>query len=109
MTSVAVDPNNPGTYFTTQVDTGVAGFSSANGWGSQGLTGPTTGGGGNLGIPTAATVLTALAPQGSPAGTPATLYRIWQYANTGALLPEFSTDSGQTWTSVTGMPNGLSA
>ena len=50
---VAIDPFSRGTYFTTQIDTGVAGSSQALTWVSQGLTGPTITGSGNLGIPSA--------------------------------------------------------
>ena len=101
MTSVAIDPFNRGVYYTTQVDTGVAGSTGPLEWVSQGLTGPTVNGV-NLGIPTAGAVLTADPPAGSPAGTPVTLYRIWQFANQLALEPEFSTNNGTSWTSIGG-------
>ncbi len=104
MTSVAIDPNNGGSYFTTQVDTGVASYTPTSGWVSQGLTGPTNSNGINLGIPTAVTILTATTASGS-----VDLYRIWEYANTGALLPEVSTDDGATWQSISAVPGGVTA
>ena len=104
MTSVAIDPANPSTYFTTQVDTGVASYSPDTGWVSQGLTGPTTSGGTNLGIPTAVTILSATTSTGG-----VDLYRIWEYAESGALLPEVSTDDGATWQSISAVPGGVTA
>ena len=44
-------------------------------------------GGGNYGTP-------------APAGTPVSLYRVWQYANQLALQPETSVDNGANWSSI---------
>ncbi len=104
MTSVAIDPTNAGSYFTTQVDTGVATDSAANGWVSDGPDRTDHGGRQNLGIPTAAVILTANTSTGG-----VDLYRIWEYANTGALLPEVSTDGGATWNSISAVPGGVTA
>lgn len=104
MTSVAIDPAEADTFFTTQVDTGVATYSPANGWVSSGLTGPTTAAGVNLGIPTAVNILTATTSTGS-----VDLYRIWEYANGQALLPEVSFDGGETWQSISAVPSGVTA
>ncbi len=99
MTSVAIDPFNRGVFYTTQIDTGVAGSSAPLVWVSQGLTGPTVNGN-NLGIPNAGAVLTGNPAPGSPSGTPVSLFRIWQYANQLALQPETSNDNGGSWSSI---------
>ncbi len=99
MTSVALDPNNAGVFFGTQYDTGVSGSVTPLAWTSQGLTGPTVGGN-NLNIPTAWNVSASNPPPGSPAGTPVTLFRLWQYADNQALIPEISVDGGTTWTAT---------
>ena len=110
MTGVAVDPYNVGTYYTTQVDTGGASFSPNTGWVSQGLLGPVVTIGAatfNLDIATAASILTAIP---AAPGDPVVLYRIWQFANPNALVPEFSTNDGVTWTAIPGIPTfGTSA
>jgi FG-GAP-like repeat len=104
MTSVAIDPDIVGSFFTTQVDTGVASYNPTDGWVSQGLSGPTNSSGVDLGIPTAVSILSATTATGS-----VNLYRIWEYANTGALLPEVSTDDGATWQAISAVPGGVSA
>jgi FG-GAP-like repeat/FG-GAP repeat len=105
MTGVAIDPFNPGTYYTTQVDTGFAKYSPDTGWTTTTLTGPSPNGN-NLGIPTAVSILTA---NPSTTGDPVVLYRIWEYANAGALVPEYSTDNGNTWTAIPGIPTSGTA
>ncbi len=97
LTSVAIDPTKRGVFYTTQAGTGGAASSGLLQWGSEGLTGPTVPGTGNLGIPTAGTVVAAPPAPNAPAGTPATLFRVWQYANQLAAMPEISTDGGKTW------------
>ena len=94
-----MDPLTPGVYYTTQYDTGVAASTQSLVWASQGLVGPTVTGN-NLNIPNAGTVLSANPQPGAPAGTPVTLFRVWEYANTQALCPETSGDNGTTWNSI---------
>jgi len=111
ISSVAIDPYNRGVYFTTQIGTGVAGSTAPLVWVSQGLTGPTTAGGFTLPIPNASSVIAAKPAFGTPAGTPITLYRLWQYADPRALQPEISTDNGATWQSInsTGISSSIPA
>ena len=97
MTSVAIDPENPGVYYTSQTFTGSAVTTSAQTWESQGLTGPTLANGTNLGITTAADVV-AVNP--ATVGTPVTLFRTWEYANASALTPEISIDNGAAFAPI---------
>ena len=111
LTSVAIDPSLRGVLYTTQYVTGTAASSAVLDWTSQDLTGPTVNGT-DLGIHSAGDVLISTPPVGAPADTPNTLYRVWEFAATGALVPEVSSDGGATWTSLasTGIPtSGLTA
>ncbi len=99
LTSVALDPLNHNLLYTTQAGTGSAGSTMALQWTSQQLTGPIVNGT-NLGIPTASVVYAAPAVPGAAAGTPTTLYRVWQYADVRALQPEISLDGGATFNSI---------
>src|SRR5262249_28522466 len=94
LTNVGIDPLAPRVWYTTQASTGTAGSTAPLQWVSQGLTGPTTAGGTNLDIPTAAVVVV-----GAPdfQGQPSKLYRVWQFANSNALFTEVSTDGGITF------------
>jgi hypothetical protein len=105
LTSIAIDGTTRGAYFSTQIDTGVAATTSRLAWVSQGLTGPTLINGTNLGIPSAGAVFAANPPPGSPVGTPGTLFRVWQFADSQALRPESSSDNGATWTLIDGIPS----
>jgi hypothetical protein len=102
LTSVAIDPTNYGVLYTTMFNTGTAASGSVLNWASEGLTGPVTSTGGNLGVTTASVVRASSQPPNTPAETPTTLYRFWEYANSAALFPETSTNSGQTFTALTG-------
>lgn len=110
ISSVAIDPFQQGVYFTTQFTTGVAQSAGSLSWLSTGLTGPTINNN-NLNIPNAGYILTSNPAPGTPAGTPVTLYRVWQYASGAALQPETSVDNGATWTSInsTGINPGIQA
>ncbi len=110
LTSVAIDPTTPGQVYTTQFGTGSADSNKTLSWTSQGPTGPTVVVNGqtfNLGIPNGDLVRAASPDPTAAPGTPTTLYRLWQFANQPnpnlpptvvGVLPERSTDGGQTWT-----------
>src|SRR4051794_3502868 len=99
-TAVALDPTTPGQITVTNFSTGGAGLSQGT-WVSQNQFGPD----GFLPNPSNG-FMTAVPPlPGTPAGTPAPLYRIWQnnYAtgSTGTqYLPEVSNDGGFTWQTI---------
>ena len=97
VTSVAIDPVAIDRYYVTMFGAGGAGSSGLLNWASQDLTGPTdssTTPPTNLGIPNAGLVRAASAIPGAPADTPTTLFRLWQYLNSGALRPETSGSNG---------------
>ncbi len=110
LTSVAIDPTMTGMYYVTTL--GLGGASSLDPstgaapnlltWNSQSQTGPTIGLDTNnnpisAGIPNAGVVRVTSPAPGAPAGTPATLLRLWQYTQQQALYPERSGDNGETW------------
>jgi hypothetical protein len=110
LTSVAIDPTTRNVLYTTQYLSGTAGSSGVLNWSSEGLTGPTVNGK-NLGVNTASQVLISQPPAGAPAGTPNTLYRVWEFAASGAVVPEVSADSGASFNSLnsTGIPTTINA
>jgi hypothetical protein len=105
LTSVAIDPSQFGVLYATMFNLGAAGSSGVLNWTSEALSGPTINGT-NLGIITAGAIRVSSPPPTAPAGTPTTLFRVWEYANTKAVDPETSSDSGQNWSSInsTGIP-----
>jgi hypothetical protein len=97
LSSVAIDPQQPNTLYTTQFDTGGAAVQGGALFGvSQGVTGPVSAGG-PLGFPTAGAVRVATPSPTAAPGSPTTLFRVWQYASTGAFIPEVSFDGGTTF------------
>jgi hypothetical protein len=102
VTAAAIDPSSPTTLYSA-ADYGGTAVTTAGptGWVSSGLTGPINGTtGASAGIPNAANLLVSGADPTAPAGTPSTLYRVWQYAATQSYLPEDSVDGGQTFNPV---------
>ncbi len=104
LTSVAIDPSQIGHYYITQLDTGSSSStatSAASGinWATTGLTGPVVGGH-SLGIISAGSIQISSASPTDPAGTPPTIYRTWEFANTGALEPEVSTNGGKSFNGI---------
>jgi hypothetical protein len=113
VTSVTIDPNTPGTYYTSQFGTGGAISHAPLSWVSNGLVGPTVQFGNNvtnLDVPNAGRIRAAAPVPGAPSTDPTVLYRIWQYANkfinVNDLRPEVSADSGNTFLGLynTGIP-----
>jgi hypothetical protein len=97
LSSVAIDPQQTNTLYTTQFDTGGAAVrDGALGGVSQGVAGPASAGG-TLGFPTAGVVRVATPSPTATPGSPTTLFRVWQYASTNALIPEISFDGGTTF------------
>jgi hypothetical protein len=102
VTAAAQDPNNPNTFFTSQLYGGTAVTTTgALGWVSTGLTGP-----GNKGVPNSTALLVGAPDPNAAPGTPSTVYRVWQYDASQSYLPELSSDGGQTFVSIT--PPGIS-
>ncbi len=108
LTSVGVDPAKHNQYYTTQLGAGTAGVASAGlaGFSSEGLTGP---GGTGLDVQNAGTVRVVAPVPGAAAGTPSTVFRVWQYARISVdsfgqnigLRPDFSLDGGLTFNPIT--------
>jgi hypothetical protein len=114
LTSVAVDPTTPNTFYSTQLNSGSAMTSSGavQSWislgGLGGLTGPADQQFGNLGVPSAGEIRAVLPSPAAPPGTPTTLYRTWQFeeqpTSAGTLVQrdlEVSANGGGTFTSTT--------
>ena len=99
LTSVAIDPTAPNTYYTSQLYTGTAMVSAAGplGWVTMGLTGPNDALLGNLGVPNASEVRATAPAPNAPTGTQTTLYLAWQFLNPNGLELNVSNDAGQSF------------
>src|SRR5262249_24190067 len=95
LTSVAIDPTTRGSYFASLASNGFAVSSGTLDWSSIGLTGPNHPLFGNLGVPHGAAIRVAGIDPTAPPDSPATVYRIWAYTSTRALIPEVSTSGGR--------------
>jgi len=104
LTSVAVDPLNPGTYYAAGYGTGIERTSPSNlaQWQTMGLNGPN-------GQVDAGTVLTALPDPALPPGAPSTVYVNYSYNITGTgFTPEQSTQGGAPGSFITGNTGAIS-
>jgi hypothetical protein len=113
LTSVAIDPTAANTYYTTQLSSGsavtttgkVPSWTSLGGPQDPGLIGPLDLITNNFGtflathlVPNGAVVRAVAPAPGSPAGTPSTIYRMWQFQDPLAYNIEVSGNGGETFT-----------
>jgi hypothetical protein len=100
LTSVAVDPSTPNTFYTTQFYSGTARttLGSPGSWMVMDLTGPIDPLFGNLGVTNAVEIRAAAPFPTDKPGTLTTLFRSWQFLNPNALELDVSADSGQSFT-----------
>jgi hypothetical protein len=98
VTSATTDPTALGRTYATTIGSGEAAANGPLGYVSQDLV-RSAGGTFDGGL-----IRAAVPVPGAAADAPTTLYRLWKNDLTGSLLPEISTDNGETWTQV---PNFL--
>ncbi len=104
LTSVAVDPLNPSTFYASGYGTGIERTSPSNPsqWQTMGLNGPN-------GQVDAGTVLTALPDPSLPPGSPSTVYVNWSFNIAGSgFNPEQSTQGGALGSFTTGNTGAIS-